>query len=395
MLYRTIFRLVLMRVDPEVAHQWALRALRLIGMRPIRRLVAFRASRPDPALRVNAFGLDFPTPVGVAAGFDKDATAVAGLSALGFGFVEVGTVTARPQPGNPLPRIHRFLGDRALANSMGFPSVGAREVADRLHGLVSERPVGVNVGKSRVASLADASSDYRCAVAQVAPEASYIVLNISSPNTPQLREMQDVELLRELVVEVRDELARVEHQVPLLLKIDPDLDSDRLHALADAAVELRLDGIVAVNTTVATDGLSDIGAQRLTNVGGISGPPLANRSIRVLRQLFSRCGDSLPLISVGGIETADDVWERILAGATLVQAYTAFVYGGPSWPRQINDGLAALVRESGYASVKDAVGGTHPAPRNDPGAADATAGRASAQRPARRQLPAPQVQGAS
>lgn len=295
----------------------------------------------DPRLEVKALGLTFASPLGVAAGLDKEAECFAGLGDLGFGHVEVGTVTARAQTGNPKPRVGRLPRDRALYNRMGFPNPGAAACAQRL----AERPrnvvVGVNVGKSRDVELADAAADYRATVRLLAPLADYLVINVSSPNTPGLRSMQSVDELRGLVEAVRDELREIGHAPPLLVKIAPDLSDDEIDAIADYAVETRLDGLVAVNTTVDPDVLEHSSAgERGAVYGGISGAPLKRRAVEVLTRLRARAGESLVLISVGGVETADDVWERIEAGATLVQAYTGFVYGGPLWPRRINRQLA-------------------------------------------------------
>jgi dihydroorotate dehydrogenase len=296
---------------------------------------------PDPRLEVKALGLTFASPLGVAAGLDKEAECFAGLGDLGFGHVEVGTVTARAQVGNPKPRVGRLPRDRALYNRMGFPNPGAAAFAQRLAGRPRHVVIGVNVGKSMDVELADAAADYRATVRQLASLADYLVINVSSPNTPGLRSMQSVDELRGLVEAVRDELREGAHSPPLLVKIAPDLADDEVDAIADYAVEAGLDGLVAVNTTIDTAVLVGSSADERDAVyGGISGAPLKRRAVEVLRRLRDRAGDDLVLISVGGIESADDVWERIEAGATLVQAYTGFVYGGPLWPRRINRQLA-------------------------------------------------------
>ncbi|HEU0018974.1 MAG TPA: quinone-dependent dihydroorotate dehydrogenase, partial [Thermoleophilaceae bacterium] len=271
----------------------------------------------------------------------------AGLGDLGFGHVEVGTVTARAQAGNAKPRVGRLPRDRALYNRMGFPNPGAEAFARRLAARPRHVVVGVNVGKSMDVELADAAADYRATVRLLAPLADYLVINVSSPNTPGLRSMQSVDELRGLVDAVRDELRAVGHSPPLLVKIAPDLSDDDVDAIADYAVDAGLDGIVAVNTTIDTAVLEHSSpAERAAVYGGISGAPLKRRAVAVLRRLRDRAGDDLVLISVGGIETADDAWERIAAGATLVQAYTGFVYGGPLWPRRINRELAQRARRA-------------------------------------------------
>jgi dihydroorotate dehydrogenase len=320
LVYRLLFRLILRRIDAERAHALAFVALRAAG--PLLRRLA---PKPDPRLEVRALGLTFPSPLGVAAGVDKNGSAFEELGALGFGFVEVGTVTALAQEGNPRPRIKRLLRQRAIVNGMGFPNEGAEVVAKRLRGRSGATVVGVNVGKSRVAEAI--GEDYRASVRAVADVADYLVVNVSSPNTPGLRDLQAAEVLRPLLEDVREEL----RGTPLLVKIGPDLSDEQIDAVADLALELDLGGIVAVNT-MPVDG------------GGLSGPPLQERAVAVLGRLRARVGERLVLISVGGIETPDDARERIRAGATLVQAYTAFVYNGPAWPRVMNRGLARSPR---------------------------------------------------
>jgi dihydroorotate dehydrogenase len=337
-MYDLFFRLALQHVEPERAHVLAKRSLRIaratgVGRAAVRALVG----TTDPCLETRALGLTFPSPVGVAAGLDKDATFFDDLAALGFGFVEVGTVTALPQAGNERPRIARFPAQRALLNRMGFPNPGAEVVAARLARRRPGTVVGVNVGKSRAVSVDDAGADYRASVRLLAPVADYLVLNVSSPNTPGLREMQAVDRLRGLIGDVRAELAAVGSAPPLLVKVDPDLGPEQLIAVTELAVELGLDGLVAVNTTVDRSALNG-GAP--FEGGGVSGRPLGDRALDVLRRIRATAGDRLVLISAGGIESAEDVRQRILAGATLVQVYTAFIYGGPSWPKRINHELA-------------------------------------------------------
>ena len=303
---------------------------------------------------MRTLGLDLPSPVGLAAGFDKDGARVDALGALGFGFVEVGTVTAQPQPGNPRPRMFRLPADRALVNRMGFNNAGAQAAAARLEARAGRGGVvtGVNIGKTKVVGAEQAGADYGASAAALAPHAAYLVLNVSSPNTPGLRDLQAVGQLEALVGAVRAQPAT--RGVPLLVKIAPDLADEDVDAIADLALALRLDGLIATNTTIARQGLrSDPATVAAAGEGGLSGAPLADRSLAVLRRLRDRVGDELVLVSVGGIATAQDVVERLRAGATLVQAYTAFVYGGPLWPRRLHLGLARLVREAGFESVED------------------------------------------
>lgn len=306
-------------------------------------------------------GLDFRSPLGVAAGVDKNATWFDALGALGFGAVEVGTVTARAQGGNPQrPRVSRLPRDRALLNALGFPNDGCGAVAPRLAHRRTRAVVGANIGKTKVVQIDDAVPDYRESTRALAPLADYLVLNVSSPNTPGLTRMQTVDRLGALVAGVREELRACDRagEVPLLIKLGPDLPNAEIEEIAEMAVQLELDGIVAVNTTVDT-GLArhseaEIASQQ--HGGGVSGRPLKERALEVLRLLHARAGDRLTLISVGGVGDHLDVWERILAGASLVQAYTGFVYGGPLWPRRVNRGVARCLRDSQWSSIGEAVG---------------------------------------
>ncbi len=356
-MYRLLYRMVLRRVPAEAAHLAAFGLIRVFGRVARVPGAAWLLGRwlgpRDPVLRVRALGLEFPGPLGLAAGFDKDARGTRGLAALGFGFVEVGTVTARAQPGNPRPRMFRLTADRALVNRMGFNNAGAAAAAARLGRARGGPVVGVNIGKTRAVPDADAAADYAASARAVAAVADYVVVNVSSPNTPGLRDLQAADRLRPVLVAVRAALDAavsgrpqgINGRVPLLVKIAPDLADADVDAVADLALELGLDGIIATNTTVSRDGLASPAAEvAAAGAGGLSGPPLRARSLAVLRRLHARAGDRLVLIAAGGIETPDDAWERLRAGATLVQAYTAFVYGGPLWPRRMHAGLAARLR---------------------------------------------------
>ena len=364
LIYRLFFRLVLRRLDAERAHDLAVTLLGRAGrVRPIRRLLRRVLAPTDPVLRVRALGLTFPSPLGVAAGMDKNADWFEGLGAIGFGFVEVGTVTAGDQDGAAKPRIERLEETAGLLNWMGFPNAGAKTIARKLAG-PHETIVGVNVGKSKAIPIQEAGGDYRAAVRQLGPCADYLVLNVSSPNTPGLREMQATELLRRLVAEVRDELDDLDLRVPLLVKIGPDLSDRELDDVADAALELSLDGLIAVNSTVDRRGFVSrlIGPD---DPAGLSGAPLTQRALEVLQRLRSRVGDRLPLVAVGGIQTPADALDRILAGATLVQGYSGFVYGGPLWPWRVNRTLARFARNSGASSIEDVVGADAPNGRRE------------------------------
>jgi dihydroorotate dehydrogenase len=356
LIYRLLFRLVLQHLDPERAHALAIASMRCSSNVPGMLRALRRLTRPAQELRVRALGQTFPTPLGVAAGMDKNALWFEELGALGFGFVEVGTVTARAQRGNPGKRIWRLVRDRALLNSMGFPNLGAEAAAQRLRNRTADTIVAANIGKSRDTPLEEASADYRASVRLVAPVSDFLVLNVSSPNTPGLRDMQAVDILAALVSDVRAELTEIGIDRPLLVKIAPDLANGEIDAIADLAVKLDLDGIVAVNTTLARDSLRSDRVLWEGKPGGVSGAPLNARGLAVLRRLRRRVGGRLVLVSVGGIETPEDVWERILAGASLVQGHTGFIYGGPLWPRKINRGLLTLMRQHRLSSVEDAIG---------------------------------------
>jgi dihydroorotate dehydrogenase len=284
------------------------------------------------------------------------------LLALGFGFVEIGTVTAEPQPGNSRPRLFRLPRDRALINRMGFNNDGAAAAARRL-ARRGAGTVGANIGKTKRVPEADAIADFTASAQRLAPLADYVVVNVSSPNTPGLRDLQAVDKLRPLLAAVRRacDLASPTRRVPLLVKIAPDLADADIDAIADLALELGLDGIIATNTTIARTGLTTRDAAvAALGAGGLSGPPVKLRALEVLRRLRVRVGSRVLLIAVGGIETADDAWQRIRAGATLVQAYTGFIYGGPAWPRRLHRELAAKVRAAQLASVEQAIGADLP-----------------------------------
>jgi dihydroorotate dehydrogenase len=365
LLYAVLFRVVFRRLDPELSHRIGFALIRVASALPGVAWLLRRAFGPgDDVLRVRVFGHDLPGPLGLAAGFDKDAVAPDALAALGFGFVEVGTVTAEAQPGNPRPRMARLPADRALVNRMGFNNHGAAAAAGRL-ARRSRRPgrsrpavVGANIGRTKTVPDEAAVADYRASARVLARHCAYLVVNVSSPNTPGLRSMQAVETLRPLLGAVRAELdAASPVRVPLLVKIAPDLADQDVDAVADLALELGLDGIIATNTTTGRAGLVSSGeVVEAAGAGGLSGPVLRERSLAVLRRLHDRTGGRLVLVAAGGITDADDAWERIRAGATLLQAYTGFVYGGPAWPAQVHRGLAERVRAAGFTSLQDAVG---------------------------------------
>jgi len=344
-MYPLLFRAVLSRFDPEFAHHAGMAVIRVLGVPPFS-WVTRAIAAPAAGNEVSALGLTFDSPFGVAAGFDKNAVGVRGLAALGFGHVEVGTVTAIAQDGNPRPRLFRLVADSAVINRMGFNNAGADAAARHLEKLRRRRPktvIGVNIGKSRVVEVEHATADYVASATRLAPLADYLAVNVSSPNTPGLRGLQAVETLAPLLRAVKDAAGTT----PLLVKIAPDLPDDEIAAIARLAVDEGLDGIIAHNTTIGRDGLqTDAAVVEAAGAGGLSGAPLRERSMEVLKVVRDAVPGDFCVISVGGVETASDVQDRLDAGATLVQGYTAFLYRGPLWARQINRGLRRGTRRA-------------------------------------------------
>ncbi|MCP4448460.1 MAG: quinone-dependent dihydroorotate dehydrogenase [Myxococcales bacterium] len=350
LVYRFFYWLILSRLPAEATHQGAFFMLRLLMAMPgVRALARSLLAPRDVQLQVEALGMRFPSPLGLAAGFDKNAVGYEALGALGFGFVEIGTVTGHAQQGNAKPRMFRLRRDRALINRMGFNNGGSALAAERLMSRPTDGSliVGANIGKTKAVPVEGAVADYVLSAERLGPVCDYMVVNVSSPNTPGLRDLQSVEQLRPLLTAVRATLNRVreDKHLPLLVKIAPDLADEDVDAVADLALELKLDGIIATNTTISRANLqtdehkvAEIGA------GGLSGAPLKERSLEVLRRLKARVDDNLVLIAAGGIETGDDAFARLEAGATLLQAYTGFIYGGPLWPRKLSRYLAHRLR---------------------------------------------------
>ena len=342
-----LLRPALFALDPETAHRVSILALRLRPFAP--------AAADDPILASWVFGIDFPNPLGLAAGFDKNAEVPDGILRLGFGFAEVGTVTPKPQAGNPRPRLFRLMADHALINRLGFNNDGIETVAARLAGRPRRGIVGANIGQNK--DSADAIADYAACAARLAPLADYLVVNVSSPNTPGLRALQGRELLDRLlgaVKEARDKAVPSGTRPPLLVKIAPDLAADDLRDIAEVAHALSIDGLIATNTTVARPpGLHD---PHRNESGGLSGRPLFEPSTRVLARLYKLTGGRLPLIGAGGVASGREAYAKIRAGASLVQLYTALVYEGPDLVGRIKRDLASLLRRDGFTSVEAAVG---------------------------------------
>ncbi len=346
---------LLFRLEPERAHGLVMDGLALVGRSAaLPRLLSWGRGAADPRLAVEAFGLRFPNPLGLAAGLDKDGVAVPALAALGFGAVEVGSVTALAQPGNERPRLFRLVEDEALINRMGFNNLGAAAMAHRLAGLdrsaLPGTVLGVNVGKSKAAGVESADDDYRVALTAVWPVADYLALNVSSPNTPGLRSLQRTEPLLSLLG-VAAGLGRELGVRPVLVKLAPDLDDAEIPEVVDAAVRGGAAGLVVTNTTVARVGLT---SARRSEAGGLSGRPLARRALRVL-ELVREVTD-LPVVAVGGIGGAQDAVDRFRAGADLLQLYTAFIYRGPRVITDVLTGLSAELDRRGLGSVSELKG---------------------------------------
>ena len=334
-------RPALFAIDPERAHRLTVRALALAGR---------RGPPAAGALAVDVAGLGFPNPLGMAAGFDKDAEVPDQLLGLGFGFAEVGSITPRPQAGNPRPRLFRLVEDRAVINRMGFNNGGAEVARDRLVRRAG-RPgiVGINVGANKDSE--DRIADYVAMTRVMAPLASYLAVNISSPNTPGLRALQDEGALTGLLDAVIE--ARGTAGPPVFLKVAPDLESGDIDAIARIALDRKLGALIVSNTTISRPALLSANARE---TGGLSGAPLRDLAQQRLRDFRKATGGAIPLVGVGGIASAEDAWARIRAGASLVQLYSAMVYGGPGLPRRILRGLEALMRRDGFASIAEAVG---------------------------------------
>jgi len=334
-------RSLLFRLDAEAAHGLSLQSIARVGRVPgLRSAVAAMFTEPD-AEPVEAFGLRFPNSVGLAAGYDKDGDGWRGLACLGFGHIEVGTVTPKPQPGNPKPRVFRLVDQRSVINRMGFPGRGAEYVAARLRGRKPGGPIiGANIGKQKTTSLEDAAGDYEELVDVFAPLADYLAVNISSPNTPGLRRLQERGFLAQLLGRVaarRDGAAdRLGRGVPVLVKLAPDLTDEQLITAVDVIVESGLDGIIATNTTIGREGLDHPLAGE---EGGLSGAALTGLSTSIIARIAEHTRGEIPIVGVGGIMGPDDARAKIDAGATLVQIYTGLVYEGPGLVKRILKGL--------------------------------------------------------
>lgn len=362
MVYRSLLRPILFRLPAETAHELALHSLALLKPRPINNYLRRRFATAAFG-EIKRFGLNFPNPVGLAAGFDKDGVALRSLAALGFGFIEAGTVTYHAQPGNPRPRLFRLPEDRALINRAGFNNSGAAAFANRVSGNRPDCILGVSIGKSKITPIEDANADYVASLDLVYPVADYIAINVSSPNTPQLRELQRANQLESLLLNLQsrsEELQKLHsrpQRMPLLVKLSPDLEQKDLEAIVEIVDGLKIDGLIAANTTVSRSGLhSQQTMIQKIGEGGLSGLPLRKRATEMIARLYVLTKGRIPLIGVGGIFTADDAWEKIAAGASLVQLYTGLIYGGPGTAKRINEGLLHILHKHGFRHLDAAVG---------------------------------------
>lgn len=349
-------RSVLFQLDPERVHRLAHWALHRVPTA----LARARRPAPIPALAVRCMGLDFDGPMGLAAGFDKGDVALPGLFALGFSHVEIGTITPRPQPGNDRPRLFRLPEHRALLNRMGFNNEGMEACARRLAALPAAArlgPIGINVGKNKLTPNEDAASDYLACIERLHPYADYLVVNISSPNTPGLRQLQERDALDRLLRACVRHLAERAPGKPLLVKLAPDLSPEALDEAVDVAIAAGAAGIVATNTTLSRAGVER--HPRAAEAGGLSGAPLERLATEVVRRCYARAAGRVPIVGVGGVMDAEGAYAKIRAGATLVQAYTGLIYGGPAFVGGVNAGLARLLERDGFGTLSDAVGADH------------------------------------
>ncbi len=355
-MYSFLYTHILARMDAEAVHHRALAGLELLGRVPPARAALRAALAVDTAgMEVEALGMRFAHPLGLAAGFDKEGRCLPAIHALGFSFAEIGTVTPRPQPGNPAPRLFRLMEDHALINRLGFPSEGAGAVATRLKRR-GAFPVGISLGKNKDTPLTDAGQDYSAVLRLLYPYGDFFVVNISSPNTPDLRRLQTREYLSDLLASLMETACSLGGGAarPLLIKIAPDLSWDEIDTLLDLALAHGIAGVIATNTTIRRDGLH---SAALAESGGLSGQPLRERSTEIIRHIYRVTGKRLLIIGVGGVFTGDDAWEKLRAGATLIQAYTGFIYEGPAFTRKVLRGLRGRMRAEGVARLAEIIGG--------------------------------------
>ncbi|MBO8165087.1 MAG: quinone-dependent dihydroorotate dehydrogenase [Brevibacillus sp.] len=350
----------LFALDPEEAHDRIMAALRLAGRTPnAKHMLSLLFRLQDRRLESKLWGIRFPNPVGLAAGFDKNAEVYHTLAALGFGFIEVGTITPVAQPGSERPRLFRLVEDKAVINRMGFNNHGAYAASQNLIDYAyADVPIGINIGKNKHTPNQAAADDYAKCLDLLYPYGHYVVINVSSPNTPNLRDLQETENLRQLLTAVKRKTEELErrgaHPKPILLKVAPDMTDEQMHDVIRVALETGMAGIVATNTTLSREGLKD--TRTAQQAGGVSGRPLAERATDWIREIRQELRGQIPIIGVGGIFDGDDAYEKIRAGANLVQVYTGMIYEGPGIAKAINKRLLALLERDGFSAVDQAVG---------------------------------------
>jgi dihydroorotate dehydrogenase len=359
MMYQLI-RKYLFQQDPEEIHEKTIHALKLAeDSAPAKSMLKMIYQLRDERLENKLWGLTFPNPVGLAAGFDKNAEVYHALGALGFGFVEVGTLTPQGQQGNPRPRLFRLPEHQAVINRMGFNNHGAYLASQHLIDYAySDIPIGINIGKNKVTPNEDAASDYSKCMDMLYAYGHYFVINISSPNTPNLRDLQETESLRVLVRAVREKAAELEargvKQKPILLKVAPDMSDEQMRDVVQAAVEEGISGIIATNTTLSREAVKD--HPKADEAGGLSGRPLTERSTAWVKEIYQEVGDKVPVIGVGGIYNGADAYQKIRAGASLAQVYTGMIYEGPGIAKKINKELLHLMKKDGFNHISEVVG---------------------------------------
>ncbi len=336
MMYKSVVRKALFNLDPEVAHNFTFSMIKTVFKTPVRSVIRNKLKLEDKSLEREVFGLKFKNPVGLAAGLDKNAEVFDEFSDLGFGFVEIGTVTPKPQPGNPKKRMFRLIEDEAIINRMGFNNEGVKRVAERLRHKRTDVIIGGNIGKNKVTPNENAVDDYMICFHELFDVVDYFVVNVSSPNTPNLRALQDKEPLSHLLDTLQQENKKKDKPKPILLKIAPDLTNEQLLDIIDIVKETGIAGVIATNTTISREGLR---SENKKETGGMSGKPLAKRSTEVIRFLAERSGKAFPIIGVGGIHSPEDAIEKIEAGADLIQLFTGFIYEGPELVRNIKKAL--------------------------------------------------------
>lgn len=340
-MYKLFIRPILFLFDPEKIHHFTFATLKFFGRIPLAKsFLRLLFLKESPALEKELFGIKFKNPVGLAAGLDKDAKLIDELACLGFGFIEIGTLTPKPQPGNEKPRLFRLPQDRALINRMGFNNAGVLSAVNRLKKRKSKIVVGGNIGKNKITPNESAVDDYRYCFEELYPYVDYFVVNVSSPNTPGLRELQEKEPLKNLMLHVKELSSRKEKPKPILLKIAPDLTDSQLDDIIEILISTKTDGVIATNTTISRENLST-DQQVVSSIGngGLSGKPLAKKSTHVISYLRSKLGKDYPIIGVGGVMSPQDAQEKIKAGADLVQVYTGFIYEGPAFAKKICESL--------------------------------------------------------